>query len=377
MSKMLLPVKDKNPVKAIEGFFQTMLDKGLVDALLLPQETPSGENVLPTLVKSSKGVRAVDPFAPVVQVNAAGIMSKLTNVDAGKKIGALLRPCEISALIELVKLEQASLDNVLIIGIDCAGTFDPKDFSKLKKDGGFSTLKWLEKAAAGDDFSFSGMSIRPACKMCSRLTPENTQIRISWLGIDPLKELLVEFAEGQDQGSFDNLTSFNELADKRRESTLNSLKELRRREFEKEAGEIALKLGNQDSLLDLLAGCTGCHNCRRACPICFCRECVFDSPLFKHDSEKYFDWAAKKDLIRMPTDTLLYHMTRLNHMGLSCVGCGHCEIACPAGLPLASIFKTAGERAQEFFSYSPGQSVEDALPLTTYKESEFNSKKVQ
>jgi formate dehydrogenase subunit beta len=82
-------------------------------------------------------------------------------------------------------------------------------------------------------------------------------------------------------------------------------------------------------------------------------------------------WAGRKGAARMPSDTLLFQLTRMNHMVSSCVGCGMCESACPSDLPLALIFRAVGQRVQQLFDYSPGRSLEDELPVATFKEDEF------
>ena len=73
----------------------------------------------------------------------------------------------------------------------------------------------------------------------------------------------------------------------------------------------------------------------------------------------------------MPADTLLFHLTRMNHMGNSCVGCGACEEACPNDIPLLKIFQLIGSETQELFGYVPGRNVEEPLPATAFKEKEF------
>ncbi|MCL6636166.1 MAG: 4Fe-4S dicluster domain-containing protein [Peptococcaceae bacterium] len=124
-------------------------------------------------------------------------------------------------------------------------------------------------------------------------------------------------------------------------------------------------------LLDELAPCLGCHNCREVCPICVCRECVFDSNLFEHEPSRYLHWAAARGALELPTDTLLYHLTRMHHMGVSCVGCGQCESGCPSKIPLTLLFRTIGQQLQQLFDYVPGASVDEPPPLTTYKEHEL------
>ena len=60
-------------------------------------------------------------------VNSATLVSQLTGDKPSQKVGVVLRSCEIRALIELVKLQQANLDNLTIIGVDCLGTYEVDD----------------------------------------------------------------------------------------------------------------------------------------------------------------------------------------------------------------------------------------------------------
>ena len=40
-------------------------------------------------------------------------------------------------------------------------------------------------------------------------------------------------------------------------------------------------------------------------------------------------------------------------------------------IPVAQVFTLVGDRNQEAFNYVPGRSVDEPLPLTTFKEGEF------
>ena len=75
--------------------------------------------------------------------------------------------------------------------------------------------------------------------------------------------------------------------------------------------------------------------------------------------------------LRLPPDTLLFHIGRMLHMSLSCVSCGVCEDACPAAIPIAQVFSLVGSRNQETFDYVPGRSLDESLPLRVYEEEEF------
>jgi formate dehydrogenase subunit beta len=107
------------------------------------------------------------------------------------------------------------------------------------------------------------------------------------------------------------------------------------------------------------------------CPICYCKTCVFKSNVFEHEPMKYIGWANRKGAFRLPADTSLFHLTRLNHMALSCVGCGMCTQACPADLPVGVVFRSVGHHLQEVFAYLPGRSADEVLPLITFEEDEW------
>jgi formate dehydrogenase subunit beta len=48
-----------------------------------------------------------------------------------------------------------------------------------------------------------------------------------------------------------------------------------------------------------------------------------------------------------------------------------CEQGCPADIPLLSIYKTVGKNAQKVFDYEPGRSLEEDIPILTFKEDEL------
>ena len=73
----------------------------------------------------------------------------------------------------------------------------------------------------------------------------------------------------------------------------------------------------------------------------------------------------------MPTDSLLFHVTRMNHMTLSCVQCGLCEQACPNNIPLMDIVIPVADNAQAEFKYDPGRDPEEELPLVVFREDEY------
>jgi formate dehydrogenase subunit beta len=118
------------------------------------------------------------------------------------------------------------------------------------------------------------------------------------------------------------------------------------------------------------ADCINCYNCRVACPVCYCKECVFVTDVFNHEPAQYLQWAERSGVLKMPTDTLFYHLTRLAHMSTACVGCGQCSNACPNDIPVMEVFRTVARHTQQAFDYEAGRDLE-APPLSVFKESEF------
>jgi formate dehydrogenase subunit beta len=131
------------------------------------------------------------------------------------------------------------------------------------------------------------------------------------------------------------------------------------------------RVNTMDGLLEEFSTCIRCHNCMINCPICYCRECIFRTPTFEHESQLYYQWAGRKGVVRMLPDTLLFHLTRLNHMVTSCVGCGLCTEACPVDIPVGTAFRAVGDKVQAIFEYHPGQSLEETAPVQEFREDEL------
>ena len=74
--------------------------------------------------------------------------------------------------------------------------------------------------------------------------------------------------------------------------------------------------------------------------------------------------------MRMLGDTLLFHMTRLNHMSLSCVSCGMCTSACPADIPVGLSSVPSASRCRRPSS-TPGRDLAEPLPLITFQANEW------
>jgi len=110
-----IDVKDKDLLGSLRGFFKDLLETEEIQSLLVPQHLPMKDMVMPTLVTDPGHLDGVDPLAPAFAMNAAKIVARLTRKPMGAKVAAVLRPCEIRAFVELVKLKQGRTDEVILI----------------------------------------------------------------------------------------------------------------------------------------------------------------------------------------------------------------------------------------------------------------------
>jgi len=278
-----------------------------------------------------------------------------------------LRSCEWRALIELTKLQQADLSHLLAIGIDCLGTYEVTDYVAMRRAGLQPERIW-EGARTGEPALLEGYPLRTACQMCEHPVPEGVHIRVGLIGLDYGRELLIESDE-----DLSLPWPCAKTSDSEREKSVATLRERRIATRERMLATWREEVRDIAQLVQAFSTCIRCHNCMVACPICYCKECIFRTPTFDHDSEQYFRWAERKGALRMPADTLLFHLTRLNHMATSCVGCGMCDSACPNHLPVATLFRAVAQRVQALFHYEAGRSLDEEIPLATFREDELQN----
>jgi formate dehydrogenase subunit beta len=361
--KAIIPVENGETLGAIQGFLKELLTQGVVEALLTPMRTPHGA-VTPALVSRPDLLDAADPLAPVMPGNAATLAGKLSIREPRVKVGAVLRACEARALVELVKLQQASLDDLTVIAVDCAGTFEVAGGEWREADA----WRALYNAAS------TNPQLRLACRMCEQPVYDNADITIELLGSDWDQELYLSLPDGLAE-KLSSSSSFvvrpSSSGPGGRAAAVDKLVTARTAVRDADYAAIRARLEGDEGIIGVFDTCIRCHNCMTVCPICYCKVCVFKSQVFDHEPMQYVGWANQKGAMRLPADTSLFHLTRLNHMGLSCVGCGMCTQACPAELPVGSVFRAIGQRLGETFDYMPGRSVDESLPLITFKENEW------
>jgi len=365
-----LEIKNGDLDGAIRDFLDHLFERELVEGLLVPQEVPSGDNVVQTLVMDREKMGGVKILAPVMPVNSSRIVSSLTKLTSSpRQVGVVMRPCELRALFELVKLKQASLENLLLIGVDCYGTYPVKEYARLSKNGESLKENYWQAIRSGKE----DQNLRIVCQICEYPFPQNADIIVGLIGADLNRELWIKAGTSKGIEVLGALGSAEEEEEREREGALKEIIAKRTERRQAVFKEIQEKSQGLKKLLSLLSTCINCHNCKTACPLCYCKECFFDSSTFDWEAEKYLNWAKRGGLIRLPMDTLLFHLTRMVHMVHSCVGCGACEDACPNGIPVAQLFLSVGQEVKALFEYVPGRDLEEPIPVATFREDELQT----
>ena len=303
------------------------------------------------------------PIFPLMPANAGKILSRLTLEEpAARPIAVVVKPCELRALVELVKRYQGSLDNFVLISSTCGGVYP----LEMMADGGIKgkLSQYWEAIKKGE----IAPDIRPACTGCEYFVPYNADMTVALIGNKDVDKQCGIFLNTEKGEEFTTGMEGEFLDEEPDQAALEAFRSKREAEKKKLIDEISADGFNIQKAVER---CIGCHGCSKACPVCYCRLCFFDSGAEEHAPSHYETELDKMGYSQVTPDTLFYHLVRLFHIGISCVGCGQCSDVCPVNIPLWNISLKAGEEVQKAFDYLPGRDIEEGIPFITFKPEEF------
>ncbi|MHA1371482.1 MAG: 4Fe-4S dicluster domain-containing protein [Promethearchaeota archaeon] len=363
----------KTGLPPVESILKAMLDAGIVQQVLGTSFKKSVTQLSPATIDKPDDIKDMHLNSYVAfDFARTDSASKYIHQKMGgaydKKTGAFGRPCDIRALIELHKRKQVNLENVIMIGIEEFGRLDPKLMRKFYKAQGLdqnavidtwvSRDKVTFKLNSGEEKAFtldSSINFCRNCLNCTRKGLENIDIKASFLSdkdgiiITPMTERGLEILEKAENlisftpTDFDSAFLIKELEEKAKESQLRDINEFRAKPV--------------DEKMAILGKCTMCGMCIRACPVCFCVDCV----LQKKRKEKKIDQYT-------------YQLTRISHIADTCIQCGRCDSVCPSNLPLNVYFNDVAMKLAEKFNYQAGYSLDDKPPRSNIDDLQMRFK---
>lgn len=346
----------------LRNFFGQAMEKQTFDAVLMPMKVPSGDSYAWILIKDRDFLSDANPIAPIMPINAAVALKKLTRKGSGKlNIAVVMRPCEIRAAIELTKLNQINLDKITLLSYDCAGALPMQDYiaDPAKNEKIFNEI-------ISDDI-WNSKDVKPVCKICDKFSNPASDLHFA---IFEKKIMLISNSEKGDK-VFENLELKKEIELTEWGKKIENIKKKKLKNKDETFKIIKTMAEGFDNLQETFSHCIGCHNCGTVCPICYCRQCYFDSSVSKPNADFIMMRAKERGGLSLPLDRLMFHIGRMSHMSLSCVSCGLCTDACPVNIPVAKIFSYVASQTQATFDYKSGENAGDPLPMKDYRLDEI------
>jgi formate dehydrogenase subunit beta len=353
----------KPPDDAIRELLLSLFERKKIGGVFALTKTNT-RNYAYTLITNKDLLKNITPTIPLMPTNAGKLLSRLTMIEpVSTPIAVVVRPCELRALFELVKLEQAKLDNLLFISFTCSGVYP----TRFMIDGIENKLKaYWENIRTGH----IPQDLRESCRMCENFVPDNADILLTLMEQDTGTEstLFIKTEKGK---QFLEDKSGQLIEAESESKKIESMRNKRIDEKERIFADLKTEDFGIKGLTEIFGRCINCHACSKACPVCYCKLCYFESSESEYSSSTLEKELNKRGAVRLPADTVFYHIGRLIHVGITCVACGMCSDACPTNIPISTIFAKLGKRVQQLFDYVPGRNIEEPIPISIFNKEEF------
>lgn len=332
-----------DPLNAVRGFMKNVWSQANLDGLLVPLNGSEESIPHPKLIDDPDLLGGVNPFKPLMTSNAARLIPDLVRDHPQSRLGALLRPCEMRALVEMVKHDSFDIERFLTICIDCLGTLSLDEYrwrAARKETPARLTEQSLQFARQGGILAYR---YRSSCQICLSPEARGADLNINVLGLPVRQHILVQprdraIGERLEVEGYTHGEAHTTLVEQH-ERVLAKMAERNRRTMERVARSLGESLPKDvDALVEQFQSCGDCQSCMEVCPIC-----AVDFP--QRGADNHYQ---RKDVTRWL---------------ISCAGCGMCEQSCAKHLPLGTIFQHIRKLLADEFGYTAGRSIDDPLPV--------------
>lgn len=349
---------------AVTAILKYLLEKKIVDAALAMRQGADLYDGVPTLVTDPSKITEFSGSLHCAPIMQSTVLVKYLNGAKGMKVAVVGVGCDCWAIQKLSEKGVISKENLVLIGLNCGGTFPPVQAQEMiKKFYGINPMDVTnEEIAKGsliletnnhqtkglkiDNLEEKGYGRRSNCRRCEVKIPRMADLACgSWgvVGPDVGTATFIEVC---------TKAGAQLLEDAIRDSALTSKSPIPEGiELREKTEQTMLKLSAQWQARDFLAPeaknefwlkqfakCIKCLGCVNACPVCVCDECKLESkePLWFESGE-------------LPPSPKL-QFTRAAHMANDCVNCGQCEDACPVDIPLSTFFQQSSKEFGALFA---------------------------
>jgi formate dehydrogenase subunit beta len=343
-----------DPLGKLRDFIAKIwLETGL-EGMLVTLNDGSETHSSPRYITDVSSINEINPFKPLMEINAARLIPELIANHPDAKIGALLRPCEMRALTEMTKHASFKIDNLLTISVDCLGTLPADEYQwRLERAEKNLPADQINSTEISDGLAREALKFarqggivpyryRSACQVCTSPAANEATINIHIFGLPVRQQMLVALNGVTFENRFQIETLVNGKADEtiilQHERILSKMSERHQRTMERvKEGLGGLLPADLDALIQQLESCGNCQDCMDVCPIC-----SVERP--KRSSAGQYD---RSNVVRWL---------------VSCAGCGMCEQSCPNHLPISVFFALIRQQLAQEWEYSPGRSLNEPSP---------------
>lgn len=331
--------------EVVQNIARGMLRAGLVEEVLAFARGLTESDIVPLFITDQQDVDRIVTIS-YYPSSLAKLVAEYR--DKNKKIGMVVRSCDARAMVELVKRQQLNLENFYLVGIECYGVVKNRDkgheiyiFSKeMKIDG---ELKPLDEGI-----------LSPNCRRCEYPIPTMADVSCR---IEQSGETLV--TANTEKGR-KILSAANIPIEEGHQSDVTAMKERAARWQDKEFGELK-EMESKERLsywLSQFDKCIKCYGCRNSCPLCYCADCYLGPERLLIQREE------------IPPQRL-FHITRLIHVGDSCLNCGQCEATCPMEIPISKLYHMLYKELSGIFKYESGLDIDTLPPVSAITDEDL------